>query len=91
MLTPAQQVGIGLNSLGVRDVVWHEYAGHGADREGGLVHAHELEDPAWFVSVSCTNQATAFAKMARSWRSCRFSRRRRANSSFSGLLRPSLR
>lgn len=50
-----------------------EHACHGGDGEESLVRAHELEDPDGMTAVSRANQAAAFAKISRSWRSCRFS------------------
>jgi hypothetical protein len=66
-----------------------EHACHGGDGEEGLVRAHELEDPDGITAVSRANQAAAFAKISRSWRSRRFSRRRRDSSSRSALVAPS--
>ena len=54
-----------------------EDAGHGGDREIGLVRAHEPEDPHGRTPVSCANQTVARAskRMSRSNVSCRFPRR----------------
>ena len=54
-----------------------------------LVRAHELEDPDGIEPVSRANQAAAFAKISRSRRSCLFSRRKRASSCRSAVVRPS--
>ena len=65
---------------------------HHGDRIAGLVGSHELEDPDGTEPVSRANQAAAFARISRSWRSCRTSRRRRLSSSrsapFSSSSRP---
>ncbi len=66
-----------------------EHAGHGGDREDGLVRVHEPEDPDGTAPVSRANQAAARERMSRYTRSCLFSRRSRANSSRSAVLRPS--
>src|SRR6516162_10041102 len=66
-----------------------EHACHRGDGEEGLVRAHELEEPDGITAVSRANQAAAFAKASRSWRSRRFSRRRRVSSSRSALVAPS--
>lgn len=95
---PVQQASIDLSSRGrltptpsmVTGRQHAEHPGHGADRKGGLVRVHELENPDGIVLVSRGDQAAALAGTSRSWRSYRLSRRRRANSSFPELLRLSL-
>ena len=66
-----------------------EYPGHRGDSKLGLIRSHELVDLPG--TVSRANQAVAFAKMSRSSRSRRFSRRRRRSSSRSAVLGPSPR
>src|SRR5712692_196583 len=68
-----------------------QHAAHRADREEGLVRAHEREDPFDFFSVSCANQAAAFDRISRSSLSRAFSRRSRASSCRSSVVRPSVR
>ena len=65
-----------------------EHAGHGGNRETGLVRAHEPEEPDDTAPVSRANQAAAFDKISCSTRNCLFSRRSRDNSSRSAALRP---
>ena len=65
-----------------------EHARHDEDRDGGLVRAHEPEEPDGTAPVSLANQAAAFNKISRSRRRCRFSRRSRDNSSRSAEVRP---
>ena len=65
-----------------------EHARHGRDREGGLVRAHEFEDPDGITPVSRANQAVARERMSRSRRSCLFSRRSRRSSSRSAAAEP---
>ena len=66
-----------------------EHPGHGGDTKLGLIRSHEPVDLPG--TVSRANQAVAFAKMFRSSRSRRFSRRRRRSSSRSAVLGPSAR
>ena len=66
-----------------------EYPGHRGDSKLGLIRSHEPVDLPG--TVSRANQAVAFAKMSRSSRSRRFSRRRRRSSSRSAVLGPSPR
>src|SRR5262245_50391388 len=68
-----------------------EHAAHGGDRVVGLVAFHEFESRDGIDVVSLANQAAAFRRISRSSRSARTSRRRRRTSSFSSVVRPSLR
>src|SRR4029078_1244867 len=61
---------------------------HPAHRVLGLVGSHEPESLGGIESVSRANQAAAFAKISRSSRSWRFSRRRRRSSSRSAVVGP---
>src|SRR5712691_2352268 len=65
-----------------------QYTAHRADREDSLVGTHEREDPFDFFSVSCANQAAAFDRISRSSLSRAFSRRSRASSCRSSVVRP---
>ena len=60
---------------------------HDPDRMGGLVRLHEPEER-FEVALSVANQAAAFERISRYSFSLRFSRRSRANSSRSGVVRP---
>src|SRR3990172_3622811 len=64
-----------------------EHAAHRGNAVLGLVGAHEFVDPGGIFPVSRANQAAAFARIAPSSRSVRFSRRSRASSAFSSLVR----
>ena len=66
-----------------------EYPGYRGGSKRGLIRSHEPVDLPG--TVSRANQAVAFAKMSRSSRSRRFSRRRRRSSSRSAVLGPSPR
>src|SRR5271156_55860 len=68
-----------------------QYPAHGGNPVDGLIRAHELERRDGTVPVSVANQAAAFAKISRSSRSTRFSRRKRLSSARSSVVRPSLR
>ena len=65
--------------------------GDSALQIAGLARSYELEDPCGFESVSRANQAAALERISRSIRSRRTSRRSRASSLRSDVLRPSLR
>ncbi len=54
-----------------------EHPTHRSNRIHGLVRLYELEEPDGITPVSLANQAAAFERISRSWRSRRFSRRRR--------------
>ena len=64
---------------------------HRSNGKTDLIHLHELEDFLDLESVSRANQAVAFAKMSRSSRSRRFSRRSLTISWRSAVVRPSFR
>jgi site-specific DNA recombinase len=64
---------------------------HRGNRVLCLVRFHELEDLSGIEPVSRANQAVAFARISRSRRNCLFSRRKRASSCFSSVVRPSWR
>ena len=66
-----------------------EHSGHRGDSKLGLIRSHEPVDLPG--TVPRANQAVAFAKISRSSRSRRFSRRRRRSSSRSAVLGPSPR
>ena len=57
----------------------------------GVVRSHEFEDFDGIESVSRANHAAAFDKISRSVSSCRMRLRSRAFSSWSALVKPSLR
>ena len=65
------------------------FGGHRGDSKLGLIRSHEPVDLRG--TVPRANQAVAFAKISRSSRSRRFSRRRRRSSSRSAVLGPSPR
>ncbi len=66
-----------------------EHAGHRGDTETSLIRTHEPVDLPG--PVSRANQAVAFARISRSSRRRRFSRRSRRSSSRSSVRRPSVR
>ena len=66
-------------------------AAHRGGMKLGLIRLHEFEDFLDLESVSRANQAVAFAKISRSSRNRRFSRRSLAISWRSAVVRPSLR
>ena len=68
-----------------------QHSAHRGDRVGGLIRSHELEDFSGTEPVSRANQAAAFARISRSCRSWRFSRRSRWSSFRSCVVRPSSR
>src|ERR1041385_341542 len=68
-----------------------QHSAHRPDREHGLVRVYEEEDLFDFFSVSPANQAAAFDRISRSSLRRAFSRRKRASSSRSLVVRPAVR